>query len=63
MNPGIVVAGSLNMDFAITVEIAPGEIRVAASDSGPGEPVMRKAGPSDVSGRGLAIVDAIAAAH
>ncbi len=47
-------------DFDIAIEVVPGAIRVAASDSGSGEPVMRRASPADISGRGLAIVDMLA---
>lgn len=47
--------------FEVTVQRSPGEIRVQASDRGTGKPVVRSPGPEDPSGRGLQIVDMLAA--
>jgi anti-sigma regulatory factor (Ser/Thr protein kinase) len=44
-------------DFTVEIKMKDGVIRVAVTDWGPGEPVMRKPAPTAISGRGLAIVD------
>lgn len=44
-------------EFEVTVRSSGEEIRVEAIDRGEGEPRMRPAGPDDLSGRGLQIVD------
>lgn len=50
-----------NSQFEVTVTRTGSEIRVAATDQGGGEPAVRHPGPSDPSGRGLQIVDLLAA--
>jgi anti-sigma regulatory factor (Ser/Thr protein kinase) len=47
--------------FELAVTSKEGEIRVEATDRGRGEPVVRNPGPTDPSGRGLQIVDMLAA--
>jgi anti-sigma regulatory factor (Ser/Thr protein kinase) len=44
-------------DFTVTIERLPRRIRVAVSDLGPGEPIMRAPTPTEPTGRGLHIVD------
>ena len=46
--------------FDLTVTSTADEIRVEATDRGPGEPEMRRAQPTDPTGRGLQIIDAFA---
>jgi anti-sigma regulatory factor (Ser/Thr protein kinase) len=48
--------------FDLTIIQAGGEIRVEATDYDAGRPTMRSPKPTDTSGRGLRIVDALAAA-
>jgi anti-sigma regulatory factor (Ser/Thr protein kinase) len=48
-------------DFELTVHLSQDEIRVEVSDYGPGEPVPRSPAPRDRSGRGLRIVQELAA--
>ena len=47
--------------FAIRVERLPTSIRIEVEDDGEGQPTVRSAGPNDTSGRGLQIVQALAA--
>jgi anti-sigma regulatory factor (Ser/Thr protein kinase) len=47
--------------FTVSVDHTAPEIRVAVSDSGPGYPVVRSPEPTETSGRGLQIVQALAA--
>jgi serine/threonine-protein kinase RsbW len=47
--------------FAIRVERLPTAIRIEVEDDGEGQPTVRSAGPTDTSGRGLQIVQALAA--
>ncbi len=46
--------------FTVEVDQAAHEIYVAVTDSGPGHPTVRNPKPSDVAGRGLQIVGALA---
>jgi signal transduction histidine kinase len=46
--------------FTLAIERTSKRIRVAVTDNGPGEPVVRSPTPADVSGRGLRIVRALA---
>jgi hypothetical protein len=48
-------------DFEITVETAGHRVRVGVRDTGHGEPRMRSPEPSEHSGRGLRVVDALSA--
>lgn len=48
--------------FDLRVRRGPGEIRIEATDRGPGEPRLRSAAPTDPNGRGLQIVDMLAKA-
>jgi len=49
-------------DFTVTISSrAEGTIRIAVRDASPVRPSRRRAGPLDTSGRGLALVDAMAA--
>lgn len=47
--------------FEVAVTRTEGEIRVEATDRGRGQPVVRTPEPTDPSGRGLQIVDMLAA--
>jgi anti-sigma regulatory factor (Ser/Thr protein kinase) len=47
----------VNSAFELTIETTSREIKVIVTDRGGGTPQMRIAGPEDVSGRGLRIVD------
>ena len=47
--------------FTVAVHRTPAQIRVAVSDSGSGDPVVREPGPEEPSGRGLQIVRALSA--
>jgi len=47
--------------FTVAVDRTAEEIRVAVSDSGPGDPVVREPRPEEPSGRGLQIVRALSA--
>ncbi|MGH2842911.1 MAG: ATP-binding protein [Solirubrobacteraceae bacterium] len=49
-----------NSRFEVTIVATPCEIRVLATDLGTGEPVLRSPMPTDLSGRGLRIVDMLA---
>jgi anti-sigma regulatory factor (Ser/Thr protein kinase) len=44
-------------DFTVTIERLPRRIRIAVTDAGPGEPVMRAPTPTEPTGRGLRIVE------
>jgi serine/threonine-protein kinase RsbW len=46
-------------DFEIEVGVSPREIRVEARDTGEGRPAPRSPGPSEPTGRGLRIVEAM----
>jgi anti-sigma regulatory factor (Ser/Thr protein kinase) len=48
--------------FDLTISHTRDEIRVEATDRGAGEPRMRTPGPTDPNGRGLQIIDMLAAA-
>jgi anti-sigma regulatory factor (Ser/Thr protein kinase) len=48
--------------FDLSIMLTAGEIRVEATDHGGGEPCLRSPAPSDLTGRGLLIVDALASA-
>jgi anti-sigma regulatory factor (Ser/Thr protein kinase) len=48
--------------FDLTIALTPGEVRVEATDRAGGEPTMQSPTPSDLSGRGLRIVDMLAGA-
>ncbi|HEY2430919.1 MAG TPA: ATP-binding protein, partial [Acidimicrobiales bacterium] len=48
-------------DLEVEVALIPGGVRVQVSDSGGGYPVAREADPQDERGRGLGIVDSVAA--
>lgn len=48
--------------FDLTITSSAQEIRVEATDSGDGKPQMRSPAPTDPSGRGLQIVNMLAAA-
>ena len=48
--------------FDLSIILTAGEIRVEATDHGGGEPFLRSPEPSDLTGRGLLIVDALASA-
>ncbi len=48
--------------FELTISRTGREIRVEATDSGGGEPIMRSPGPTDPTGRGLRIIDMLAGA-
>lgn len=50
-------AGSSSLDVTIAVDDT--YVRVGLADDAPGEPVARRAEPSDANGRGLAIVAAL----
>lgn len=50
-----------NSDFEISITVNEREISVAATDWGKGQPIMRSPTPSDLSGRGLLIINALAA--
>jgi anti-sigma regulatory factor (Ser/Thr protein kinase) len=45
--------------FTVTIDRAEGKIRVAVDDAGPGTPAMRSPAPTQPSGRGLRIVQAL----
>jgi anti-sigma regulatory factor (Ser/Thr protein kinase) len=47
-------------DFRVHVERDDGQVRVAVSDSGPGQPFLRSPHPREPTGRGLRIVQALA---
>ena len=47
--------------FEVAVTRTAGEIRVEATDSSAGEPTLRSPAPTDPSGRGLQIIDMLAA--
>lgn len=49
-----------NTDFTISIEQTVDRIRVAVTDSGDRLPSLRSTAPTDRSGRGLQIVDALA---
>jgi anti-sigma regulatory factor (Ser/Thr protein kinase) len=44
-------------DFTVTIERLPRRIRIAVTDAGPGEPVMRAPAATEPTGRGLRIVE------
>jgi len=46
-----------NSDFMMTIEQTGRHVRVDVADKGTGRVATRLAGPAEVSGRGLAIVD------
>jgi anti-sigma regulatory factor (Ser/Thr protein kinase) len=46
-------------DFEIQVETTKGTVRIETHDHGPGEPVAQSAAPTDPTGRGLRIVEAM----
>jgi anti-sigma regulatory factor (Ser/Thr protein kinase) len=46
-------------DFEIAIDVTRREIRVAARDSGAGQPAPRSPTPSEPTGRGLRIVEAM----
>lgn len=46
-------------DFEITLQLARGKVRVEARDSGTGQPTPRTPEPSEPSGRGLLIIEAM----
>ena len=46
--------------FTVTVDQTPRRVRIEVSDSGEGEPHMRSPRPTDPTGRGLRILDALA---
>lgn len=46
-------------DFELAIELSPRAIRVEARDEGPGRPTPRSPAPSEPSGRGLRIVEAM----
>jgi anti-sigma regulatory factor (Ser/Thr protein kinase) len=48
--------------FEISIATDDDEIRIAATDWGAGEPVMQSPEPTDISGRGLALIDIMSAA-
>ena len=48
--------------FDLSIILTGGEIRVEATDHGGGEPCLRSPDPTDPAGRGLLIVDTLAAA-
>lgn len=52
----VVHAGS---GFTMTVDCTPARVLVEVTDTGAGTPAMRSPGPTDPSGRGLRIVDAL----
>ena len=45
--------------FTLDIERGPERIRVAVSDTGPGDPEVRSPAPAEPSGRGLLIVEAL----
>jgi anti-sigma regulatory factor (Ser/Thr protein kinase) len=49
-------------EFEITIIQTAGEVMVEAVDDGPGEPQLRSPAPTDPHGRGLLIIDRLAAA-
>jgi serine/threonine-protein kinase RsbW len=49
-------------DFKVSINDSGGEIRVEVRDTGRGEPVLRFPAPTNPSGRGLRIVEALARA-
>jgi anti-sigma regulatory factor (Ser/Thr protein kinase) len=48
--------------FDLSIILTAGELRVEATDRGGGEPCLRSPEPTDPTGRGLFIVDTLAAA-
>ena len=52
------VHGAPPVELAVSTE--PDALRVAVTDGGAGRPIMLKTGPSDIHGRGVAIVGALA---
>jgi anti-sigma regulatory factor (Ser/Thr protein kinase) len=48
-----------NSEFEITIDISNPDIRIEARDSGQGRPLPRSPGPSEPTGRGLRIVEAM----
>ncbi|MCA1682429.1 MAG: ATP-binding protein [Actinobacteria bacterium] len=48
--------------FELTITVTTREVRVEAADCGGGDPTMQSPTPSDLSGRGLRIVDMLAGA-
>lgn len=48
--------------FDVSIVVTAVEVRVEATDYGGGEPCLRSPGPNDPTGRGLLIVDTLAAA-
>lgn len=51
----------VNASFELTVDREPDQVRVEVIDRGGGRPAMRAPEPSDDTGRGLRIVDMLAA--
>jgi anti-sigma regulatory factor (Ser/Thr protein kinase) len=49
-------------DFKVSIDDSGGEIRVEVRDTGRGEPMLRFPGPTEPSGRGLRIVNALSRA-
>jgi serine/threonine-protein kinase RsbW len=49
-------------DFKVTINDSKGEIRVEVRDTGRGQPVLRFPAPTEPSGRGLRIVEALSLA-
>lgn len=49
-------------DFKISIDDSAGEIRVEVRDTGRGQPVLRFPAPTEPSGRGLRIVQALSRA-
>ncbi len=48
-------------EFELTIELSAAEIRVEARDCGGGRPALRSPGPLEPTGRGLRVVQALAA--
>jgi two-component sensor histidine kinase len=46
-------------DFKVSIDDSGGEIRVEVRDTGRGQPVLRFLAPTEPSGRGLRIVEAL----
>jgi anti-sigma regulatory factor (Ser/Thr protein kinase) len=47
-------------EFTLDIEHSGGQIRVQATDSGPGQAVLRHPGPAESRGRGLLVIDQLA---
>ncbi len=52
---------AMQLDVSLDVSLADGVVRVAVEDSASAQPAVRAAGAEDIGGRGLLLVEALAA--